>query len=255
MAREPLSKKLRFEVFKRDSFTCQYCGRKAPEIVLVCDHVKPVADGGTNDILNLVASCFECNAGKGARRLSDQSVITKQVDQLAELQERREQIDMMMQWRDELQNIATDAVEAIASRFPEFTPNEAGKADIRKWLKKYSAAEIITAVDDAFSSYLEYVGDKATPESWNRAFAKIPAFLSIQRQEQEKPYIRRLIYIQGIIRKRAKWRHYDCIAYLEHVHLCGMSLDEIESRAKGMRKLEDFEGPIDQWLASIGKAF
>lgn len=27
--RKSLSKKIRFEVFKRDSFTCQYCGRKA----------------------------------------------------------------------------------------------------------------------------------------------------------------------------------------------------------------------------------
>jgi len=55
--REQISKKLRFEVFKRDSFTCQYCGRKAPEIVLNCDHVTPVAEGGTTDILNLVTSC------------------------------------------------------------------------------------------------------------------------------------------------------------------------------------------------------
>ena len=31
MEREPISKKLRFEVFKRDSFTCQYCGSKAPD--------------------------------------------------------------------------------------------------------------------------------------------------------------------------------------------------------------------------------
>lgn len=29
--RKQLSKKLRFEVFKRDSFTCQYCGKKSPE--------------------------------------------------------------------------------------------------------------------------------------------------------------------------------------------------------------------------------
>lgn len=32
--RKTVSNELRFEVFKRDKFTCQYCGRKAPDVVL-----------------------------------------------------------------------------------------------------------------------------------------------------------------------------------------------------------------------------
>lgn len=32
--RKPLSKRIRFEVFKRDSFTCQFCGRTPPEVIL-----------------------------------------------------------------------------------------------------------------------------------------------------------------------------------------------------------------------------
>ena len=43
--RVPISKALRFEVFKRDSFTCQYCGRSAPEVVLEVDHIVPVSKG------------------------------------------------------------------------------------------------------------------------------------------------------------------------------------------------------------------
>lgn len=41
--REPVGKKLRFEVFKRDKFTCQYCGAKAPDVVLHVDHIQAVA--------------------------------------------------------------------------------------------------------------------------------------------------------------------------------------------------------------------
>ena len=37
------SKKLRFEVFKRDLFTYQYCGSQPPEAVLKCDHIEPLA--------------------------------------------------------------------------------------------------------------------------------------------------------------------------------------------------------------------
>jgi hypothetical protein len=67
--RKGLSKKLRFEIFKRDSFTCQYCGKQPPLVVLVVDHINPVANGGDNDDLNLITSCEECNQGKGARLL------------------------------------------------------------------------------------------------------------------------------------------------------------------------------------------
>ena len=69
--RKAISKKLRFNIFKRDSFTCQYCGAHPPQIVLHIDHIHPVVDGGDNDPGNLITSCEPCNLGKGARHLSD----------------------------------------------------------------------------------------------------------------------------------------------------------------------------------------
>lgn len=260
MRRVSISKKLRFEVFKRDGFTCQYCGAKAPEVVLHCDHIDPVANGGATDILNLLTACSECNLGKGARKLSENSELSKQMQQLEELNARREQIEMMLQWRDELQSLQNSTVEEISARISSrssFEPNDAGKADIKKWLKRFSAAEILRAADESFDTYLEYKDGKATSESWNKAFGKIPGVAGILKQEAERPYLRRLLYIQGIIRKRGRAPRYDCLAYLEHVHLNGLGLDEIESRAKRMRmgSLEDFEGPIDTWLSEIGKPF
>ena len=65
--RKAIPKKVRFEVFKRDKFTCTYCGRKAPDVVLEVDHIIPVAEGGKNDIMNLTTSCRDCNRGKGKR--------------------------------------------------------------------------------------------------------------------------------------------------------------------------------------------
>lgn len=58
--------KLRFEAFKRDNFTCTYCGRnvKDDKIQLACDHVFPKSKGGENVLSNLVTSCRECNNGK-----------------------------------------------------------------------------------------------------------------------------------------------------------------------------------------------
>jgi hypothetical protein len=68
--RKGLSKKTRFDVFKRDGFVCQYCGAHPPAVVLNVDHVTAVANGGGNDPDNLTTSCEPCNSGKGARPLS-----------------------------------------------------------------------------------------------------------------------------------------------------------------------------------------
>lgn len=68
--RKAIGKKLRFDVFKRDGFKCMYCGAHPPGVLLHVDHINPVAEGGGNDIDNLVTSCEPCNLGKGARLLS-----------------------------------------------------------------------------------------------------------------------------------------------------------------------------------------
>ena len=100
-----LSKKLRFEVFKRDGFRCQYCGATAPEILLVVDYAHPVLEGGTNDLLNLRTSCKLCNAGKGKHNPSNQSVLAKQFAQRTELNERRDQLKMKIKWKSETSDI------------------------------------------------------------------------------------------------------------------------------------------------------
>jgi hypothetical protein len=68
--RKGLSKRLRFEVFKRDGFTCMYCGAHPPDALLECDHIDPVAAGGANNMDNLVTACFACNRGKSDVPLS-----------------------------------------------------------------------------------------------------------------------------------------------------------------------------------------
>jgi hypothetical protein len=61
-----VSKRLRFEVLRRDNHACRYCGASAPDAVLTVDHVIPVTLGGTDDPGNLAAACSVCNAGKSS---------------------------------------------------------------------------------------------------------------------------------------------------------------------------------------------
>ena len=55
MVRKGLSKKIRFEVFKRDQFTCQYCGKQAPNVVLEVDHITPRKVGLMTFLISLLA--------------------------------------------------------------------------------------------------------------------------------------------------------------------------------------------------------
>jgi len=89
-SRKQVSKRTRFEIFKRDAFACQYCGAHPPTAILHVDHIVPVAKGGGNESDNLITSCDRCNLGKAAVSLS--SVPKSLADKAAEVAEREEQI-------------------------------------------------------------------------------------------------------------------------------------------------------------------
>lgn len=59
-----ISKRMRFEILRRDNHTCRYCGQTAPDVKLAVDHVLPTALGGTDEPTNLVTACADCNNGK-----------------------------------------------------------------------------------------------------------------------------------------------------------------------------------------------
>lgn len=185
--RKALSKKLRFEVFKRDKFTCQYCGKSAPDVILEVDHINPVAEGGDNDIMNLITSCRDCNRGKGKTKISDDATVKKQQAQLQELAERKEQLEMMLAWRDGLKELDNDCIEAVCYAFEGLTDFEVsvkGKQNVRKWLKTYTLEEVLDAVDTSVDAYFD--GSKQSAE---KAFAKIGGICYCRRNREDEPYL------------------------------------------------------------------
>ena len=57
----------RRNIFKRDRFVCQYCGRQLAGEELTIDHVVPRAQGGTTSWENCVLACVDCNKLKADR--------------------------------------------------------------------------------------------------------------------------------------------------------------------------------------------
>lgn len=197
--RKSLSKKIRFEVFKRDSFTCQYCGRKAPDVILEIDHIEPVSKGGTNDILNLVTSCSDCNRGKSNRELSDNSVLEKQRNELELLNERRNQIDMMLQWKKELLKQEDYELEKLAEYWEEvsgYSLTEYGLEHLKDIYKKYEFSLILEGIEETNKTYSN------DPE---KALDMLPRVLKNLKNYQTMPYLRDIHLYTSLIRQKCNY--------------------------------------------------
>jgi len=248
--RSQVSGKIRFEVFKRDGFKCQYCGSAAPDVILHVDHIRPIAADGDNDIGNLITACAECNLGKGPRELSDRSAIERQRKQLEELNERRLQLEMMIEWRAGMTRLEDQKVEAVASMIEgaaECKVTAKGRDNIRFWLRKYSVQELLLAADEG-KRYLDRDGESFTSESRSKYFDFVPRIAAVKRREREKPYLKELYYIRGILRKRLayldEWRSMEV---MESAVGAGVGVDLIREIALSARSWTAFQHEV-QWL-------
>lgn len=204
MERKSLSKKTRFEVFKRDKFTCQYCGGRAPDVILHVDHVMPIAQGGSNDLLNLVTSCSDCNLGKGARKLSDDSMIEKQRRHMEQHAEREEQILMMLEWKKSLVRIDDTQISAAVEYFTELTGfsirPEYHVKTFGPLIRKYGLAATFEAVDIAFDQYFQS-GNQCEA---NKMLSKLSGIAFNKKREREDPFFSDTVLFVNTAAKRLK---------------------------------------------------
>jgi 5-methylcytosine-specific restriction endonuclease McrA len=61
----------RRNVFLRDGYRCQYCGREGTADSLTIDHVVPFSRGGRDLWTNVVTACRRCNNMKGNQLLQE----------------------------------------------------------------------------------------------------------------------------------------------------------------------------------------
>ena len=179
--------------------------------------------------MNLIAACDLCNGGKGNRRLSDSAVVEKQQNQLQVLAIRREQLEMVLAWRRQLEDIAGLEVEAIAAEVVKASNmgvNEHGHSEIRTWLRKFQLSQILDAVTKSFQQYF-----RGTNESWEKAFAYIPRICNFEKKYGEpSEELKRLFYCRAILRNRFNG-YYDAhkvLTILCGYYESGLSLNEIE---------------------------
>jgi len=151
VSRKPLSKRTRFEVFKRDEFTCQYCGGHPPAAILHVDHIVAVANGGGNDDDNLITSCSDCNLGKSAVPLS--SVPQSLKDKGAEVAEREAQIrgyhEIMQARAERIEADAWDVVHHLVPGADSF--DSRNFVTIKRFVERLGSTSVQEAADLAYS--------------------------------------------------------------------------------------------------------
>lgn len=154
MSRTPISKGVRFEIFKRDDFTCQYCGAHPPNVILHVDHITPVKMGGGNEPENLITACEACNLGKSATPLDrvPQSLGAK----AAETAEREAQIAgyaaALQAERERIEDDAWSVAEVLQPGASEGY-NSSRLNGIRTFVKRLGLHAVLDAADIANSRY------------------------------------------------------------------------------------------------------
>jgi len=258
MPRQQIKKSVRFEVFKRDSFTCQYCGQKAPDVVLEVDHITPVANGGQNEILNLITACKACNAGKSDRSLSETAAINKARAQADQLQERRQQLELIAKWHLSLVDIESDAVAQLERLWLESVrsgPNacltDEAKDELRRWSKRYGYEPVCKAIVSAANKLIA-AGFVEDTEQRSASFWSIPKICCVMRADDNDPGVGRLFYIRGILRRRcAHLNEGGCIALLKEARDAGIDVERMVEFAKHVNSWAVFRDIISEQLRDI----
>ncbi len=149
--RKQIPKKIRFEVFKRDAFVCQYCGSHPPSVILHVDHIHPVSKGGDNSIDNLITACEACNLGKGASLLSGVPKTLK--DKALEISEREEQLkgygDVLRKRAERLENESWKVAEVLMCDSNLGSYDRENLLSIKRFLERIPLIEVLEAAEIA----------------------------------------------------------------------------------------------------------
>lgn len=181
-----VSKSLRFEIFARDAFTCQYCGKRPPEVVLEVDHIHPVSKGGGDEEINLITSCYDCNRGKSAKVISE--VAPRPDADLAFLKVQQEIAEVKRflaakKKRDAAMKQLCNALrDCWADKLTETTPSD---RILIPWINRYGAEEIERSISCALPKYMANRFGSHDESAFHKLLPYIGAILRNREMDRE----------------------------------------------------------------------
>lgn len=156
---------LRFTILTRDRFTCGYCGRGAPDVLLQVDHIVPVSKGGTDDEINLLTACRECNGGKSDTIIENHPRSPLSMQTLLELRERAELARSCAQLVVDVaaaQNALEKEMQDAWERIGGYTAPEIASWVLRAVLAAAPVDEIVLEMQQTKASFPNTPGKRLT---------------------------------------------------------------------------------------------
>lgn len=138
-------------MFKRDSFTCQYCSAKPPKVPLEVDHILPVCKGGGNDIDNLITACFDCNRGKSGIELTSvpKTIIQKSEEKKIALKQYKDYKKMLDEEKQMLDNDVAEIESFYSDIFGNYQFTPKFRISVKMFLSKLGFFEVYDAMSIA----------------------------------------------------------------------------------------------------------
>lgn len=165
-----MTKSKRFEIFKRDSFTCQYCGQRPPGVVLEVDHIDPKSKGGSDEEINLITSCADCNRGKRDKPLGEKAIRPDADLAFLQVQQELAEAKRYLEASRLLQQAEEEIIERLQDVWHQCLGGEKVPGDVmlRGWLQKFSPGTIEEAIHKTVPAV---AGDKISPWALGRLMA------------------------------------------------------------------------------------
>lgn len=231
--RRAISKRLRFEIFKRDDFTCVYCGaRAAGGDGLHVDHLTPVASGGKNEPDNLVTACAACNLGKGAvhldavnfAELSSRNLMSRQARLKTAIQVSRQVTEAQI----EIWDCVEHQLRLTFGKSHGLSDRQASL--VLDAVERYGMEKVVAFLREPPHKY----------KSADDVLSALPKVLYVQNASQHS---KTAYYVRGILRNRLQY-----VNNRSALMLCDEILSAFPSEHYLIANL-----PTDQWLISLAK--
>ena len=142
----------------------------------------------------------------------------------------------------------------LAELWDELVPgnylNENGLKTLKKWLRKFNANELATAMRASTDQYLSYDTDKDcfTHASVDKAWKFVPRICACRRRDKDKPHMKDLYYIRGILRNRLSYvNEWKAIKLMEAAFEVGWPNEEIKQYALEVKNWSTFRDTMETW--------
>lgn len=181
-----VSKSVRFEVFARDVFTCQYCGQRPPDAILECDHIHPQSKGGGDEIVNLITSCYDCNRGKRAKVISEVAPRPDADLAFLKVQQEMAEVRRFLKAKQKLDALQKRAQRVLQETWGEYlTQTIPNSRVLTPWINTYGVEEVERSIKIATIAYASGRFGFEEDRAFNKLLPYIGAILRNRRTDKE----------------------------------------------------------------------